>query len=140
MKNYVPMKALFLGFKRVGRGTNSDLCKLTKDEISSLVSASDWSYCIDTAFINTYSDWYKDWYGGDEELFLTRNEGEFSMYIDAVTATAYKSSYDTTEGFDVLEGYDSNSYTESNNIEKTFAKIRKSCGFDVYEPRRKYYE
>ena len=140
MRNYVPMKALFLGFKRTGRGTNSKCFTLTSTELGKLVEASDWNYCIDTAFINTYSDWYKDWYGGDEELFLTRNEGEFSMYIDAVTATAYKSSYDTTEGFNILEGYDGKSYTKSSNIEETFAKIRKSCGFNVYEPKRKYYE
>ena len=36
---------------------------------------------------------------GDEDYFVTRNEGEFSMFIDAVTVTGHKSSYDMDEGF-----------------------------------------
>ena len=96
MKSYIPMKALFLGLKQVGRASSMSPVMFTNDELTKLVEATEWQYCIDTAFINTYREYYEDWYEGDENFFVTRNEGEFSMYIDAITATAYKSSYDTT--------------------------------------------
>ena len=137
MKNYIPMKALFLGLKQVGRASSMSPVKFTNNELIELVRASDWEYCIDTAFVNTYREYYEDWYNGDEEFFVTRNEGEFSMYIDAITATAYKSSYDTTNGFPIeMAKY----WDSSKTIEPVFAEIRKQCGFKVYEPKKKYYE
>ena len=137
MKNYIPMKALFLGLKQVGRASSMSPVTFTKDELTKLVEATEWQYCIDTAFINTYREYYEDWYEGDENFFVTRNEGEFSMYIDAITATAYKSSYDTTNGFPIeMAKY----WDSPKTIEPVFAEIRKQCGFKVYEPKRKYYE
>jgi hypothetical protein len=136
MKKCVKMKALFLGLKQVGRASTTDRYKFSDDEISKLINASEWDYCIDTAFINTYKDWYAEYYRGDEDLFLTRNEGEYSMYIDAVESIAYKSSYDTEKGFPVLNK-DSD---KDKQIETVFGKIRESCGFDIYKPQMKYYE
>lgn len=137
MKDYTPMKALLLGLKQVGRAFDSVPFKFDDNELLELVKASDWNYCIDTAFINTYREYYTEWYDGVEDFFVTRNEGEFSMYIDAVTAMAYKSSYDTKEGFPIeMAKYCDNPKT----IEPVFAKIREQCGFKVYEPKKKYYE
>jgi hypothetical protein len=87
---------------------------------------------VDTAFVNTYNIWFEKVYGGDEELFLTRNEGEYSMFIDAVKNKAYASSYKTDEenGIDIFE---------NNKICDTFAEIRRRNGFQPYVKPTPYY-
>lgn len=81
---------LFLGYKRLGRGLNISAPKLTEEELKILCNRTG-STSIDTCFANTYRE-------SLEKFFSTRNtityyEGEFSMYVDAVNKTAYKSSY-----------------------------------------------
>ena len=132
------VKPLFLGLKRVGRARNEKGTVFTEEQLNALIRASDWNHCIDTAFINTYKDFYRNWYSGDEEYFVTRNEGEFSMFIDAVTVTGHKSSYDMDEGFPIE--FDDDSYWHNASIKKVFAQVRNKCGFKVYESPRRYFE
>ena len=137
IKGYSGMKALFLGLKQVGRASKMNPCKFNDEQLHSMINSCHFQYCVDTAFINTYADFYKECYHGDEELFLTRHEGEFSMYIDAVTAKGYKSSYDTTKGYPIeMSAF----YEDKKIIEKVFAQIRKDNGFSVYEPKREYWQ
>ena len=80
---------------------------------------------MDTSFINTYDDWFKTHYGESERFFLTRHEGEYSMFIDAVNNKAYASSYKT----DVEEGIAIGASAEPLNM--VFGEIRRRNGFKV---------
>ena len=132
---YIPnfCRVLFLGLKQSGRAKNLTHNLLTADELTMLRKESGYVFNVDTAFINTYSDWFKEMYEGDEEFFLTRHEGEYSMFIDAVNNKAYASSYKT----DVEEGIDIGASAEPLNM--VFGEIRRRNGFKVFEKPLPYY-
>jgi hypothetical protein len=94
---------------------------------------SGYVFNVDTAFINTYSDWFKEMYDGDEQFFLTRHEGEYSMFIDAVNNKAYASSYKT----DVEEGIAIGA--SATPLNEVFGEIRRRNGFKVFEQPVPYY-
>ena len=123
-------KALFLGLKQAGRAKKLDHNLLTSDDVTALQKAARYHFNVDTAFINTYSDWFKLNYFDSEELFLTRHEGEYSMFIDAVKKKAYTSSYKDDGGIDI---------DEKDKIENIFGEIRKKNGFKVFEKPVPYY-
>ena len=126
-------KVLFLGLKQSGRAKNITHNLLTADDLSMLRRESGYMYNVDTAFINTYSDWFKEQYDGDEVFFLTRHEGEYSMFIDAVNNKAYASSYKT----DVEEGIAIGGNAATLN--EVFGEIRRRNGFKVFEKPLPYY-
>ena len=126
-------RVLFLGLKQSGRAKNLTHNLLTADELTLLRKESGYVFNVDTAFINTYCDWFKEMYDGDEEFFLTRHEGEYSMFIDAVNNKAYASSYKT----DVEEGITIGANAEPLNM--VFGEIRRRNGFKVFEKPLPYY-
>ena len=133
------LKVLFLGFKQSGRAKNIEHKLLTDDELNFLRKESKYQYNVDTAFINTYINWFKSNYD-NSDLFLTRHEGEFSMYIDAVKCKAFASSYKDDVAIDI-KNYDNknNIYTTFKPIEEVFGEIRKNNGFKVFEKPIPYY-
>ena len=127
---YNHCKVLFLGLKQTGRAKNLEHKIFTEDEIDFLVSKSRYQFCVDTAFVNTYNQWFKDKYNDNEHLFLTRHEGEFSMFIDAVRNKAFTSSYKDDGGIDI---------NSDSNIADVFGEIRKKNGFKIFEKPVPYY-
>jgi hypothetical protein len=123
-------KALFLGLKQAGRAKKLDHNLLTADNLTELQKAAKYQFNVDTAFINTYSDWFKMNYFDSEDLFLTRHEGEYSMFIDAVKKKAYTSSYKDDGGINI---------GDKDKIENIFGEIRKKNGFTVFEKPEPYY-
>ena len=136
--HHISIKALFLGLKKTGRASDAKGVTFTNKQIEELIQVSGWEHCVDTSFINTYDKFYNDWYHGDEEYFLTRNEGEFSMFIDAVKMTGHKSSYDSSEGFPIV--FKENDYWGTDVIKNVFSQVRESCGFEVYKAPKRYFE
>lgn len=129
-KMYVPI--LMLGYKTNGRGENCKWTHFTREELDEIFKDTS-SISIDTTFGNRYFDWIKDNFSYKQTITL--NEGEFSMYIDAVEQKAYKSSYQVDNPHDINPGY----WTH-NGIKKVFGQIRKEGGFEVYDAKKyKYY-
>ena len=131
-------KVLFLGLKQTGRAKNIEHTLLSEDALVLLVQKSCYKYCVDTAFINTYDNWFKTNYEDSEEFFLTRNEGEYSMFIDAVKCQAFTSSYKDDGGIDIRDN--DNPYNHIKKMNVVFGEIRKKNGFKVYEKPEPYYE
>ena len=129
--SYNRCKALFLGLKQSGRAKNLEHTLLTEDELGLLQSSSGYDFCVDTAFINTYSDWFSTNYSDSESFFLTRHEGEFSMFIDMVKNKAYTSSYKDDGGIDI---------NKNSKLNEVFAEIRRKNGFKVFEKPVPYYK
>jgi hypothetical protein len=102
-----------------------------------LAKKSGYQYNVDTAFINTYEEWFKKEYDNDDKYFLTRYEGEYSMFIDAVKMQAYTSSYKDDGGID-LYNYESE-YDYVKDINEVFGEIRKKNGFKVFERPERYF-
>ena len=125
-------KVLLLGLKQSGRAKEFKYDLLSEDELLSLEEASKYQFCVDTSFVNTYEYFFKTYYNDHEEFFLTRNEGEFSMYIDAVNNKAYASSYKT----DIEDGIN---IREEQEIKDVFGEIRRRNGFKVFEKPLPYY-
>ena len=133
-KVYIPY--LFLGYKTNGRGATQKYEELDKEALDMLFSGYS-STSIDTTFANRYF-----WYIKDNFSFkhtITRNEGEYSMYIDGVTETAYKSSYQLDTPYSLHIDYSHPSDTPSYHVEEAFAKIRKDNGFKTYKDIQKHY-
>jgi Golgi nucleoside diphosphatase len=125
-------KVLLLGLKLSGRAKELKYDLLSDDELHSFEEASRYQFCVDTSFVNTYEYFFKTYYNDCEEFFLTRNEGEFSMYIDAVNNKAYASSYKT----DIEDGIN---IREEQEIKDVFGEIRRRNGFKVFEKPLPYY-
>jgi MoaA/NifB/PqqE/SkfB family radical SAM enzyme len=125
-------KVLLLGLKPSGRAKELKYDLLSDDELHSFEEASRYQFCVDTSFVNTYEYFFKTFYKECEEFFLTKNEGEFSMYIDAVNNKAYASSYKT----DIEDGIN---IREEQNIKDVFGEIRRRNGFKVFEKPLPYY-
>jgi MoaA/NifB/PqqE/SkfB family radical SAM enzyme len=125
-------KVLLLGLKQSGRAKELKYDLLSDNELHSLEEASRYQFCVDTSFANTYEYFFKTYYNDCKDFFLTRNEGEFSMYIDAVNNKAYASSYKT----DIEDGIN---IREEQNIKDVFGEIRRRNGFKVFEKPLPYY-
>lgn len=114
---------LFLGYKENGRGKLCQHKKLTKDELKEMFD--DLGYVsIDTTFANTYYDYLKDNFYIEKSI--TINEGEFSMYADAVEGVFYKSSYHLDKPY-ALKCYSGNlkdKVIKKYSIREIFASIR----------------
>lgn len=135
---YNACKVLFLGLKQSGRAKNIEHKLLTEDELGVIIEASKYQYNVDTSFINTYDNWFNTQYD-DPKYFLTRHEGEYSMFIDAVTCKAFTSSYKDDGAIDI-RNYDSKySYDAIKPINEVFAEIRRKNGFKVFEKPVPYY-
>ena len=123
-------RVLFLGLKQSGRAKNLEHKLLTDKELYGLQQASRYQFNVDTSFINTYSKWFKNTYLDSENLFLTRNEGEYSMFIDAVKNEAYTSSYKDDGGIAIKR---------DTELDELFGEIRRKNGFKVFEKPVPYY-
>lgn len=135
---YNVCKVLFLGLKQSGRAKNIEHKLLTEDELHMIIEAAKYQYNVDTSFINTYDNWFNTQYD-DPKYFLTRHEGEYSMFIDAVTCKAFTSSYKDDGAIDI-RNYDSKySYDAIKPINEVFAEIRRKNGFKVFEKPVPYY-
>ena len=128
--NYNTCKVLFLGLKQTGRAKNLEHKLLTEDDLDLLKEKSYYQFNVDTSFINTYNDWFKSRFEDCEDYFLTRHEGEYSMFIDAVKNMAYSSSYKDDGGIDV---------SNIDKISDVFGEIRRKNGFKVFERPVPYY-
>ena len=129
-------KVLFLGLKQSGRAKNIEHKLLTADELNSLIVASKYSYNVDTSFINTYNSWFDETYE-DPDYFLTRHEGEYSMFIDAITLNAFTSSYKDDGAINIIDTLDRYRYIKP--IDEVFGEIRRKNGFKVFEKPVPYY-
>ena len=117
---------LLLGAKLTGRASNMQITKFTDEQLDNIFSNN--SIGVDTSFINHYEKYLNDNF---DNVFFTKNEGEYSMYIDAVTQNAYKSSYQLDKPYNI-KGI--NSYDIKKSIKNVFQKIRKDSGFKTYKP------
>ena len=120
---------LLLGYKSNNRGASITPQKFTDKELHDLFNEL---YCvgIDTTFANTYKKWISTNF--DTENTVTWNEGEYSMYIDAVTQNAYKSSYQLDKPYNLkYMGYDKRD--EWYSAIEAFNHIRQDNGFKAYE-------
>jgi hypothetical protein len=136
--DYNTCKVLFLGLKQSGRAKNIEHKLLTEDELRVMIEASKYHYNVDTSFINTYDNWFNTQYD-DPEYFLTRHEGEYSMFIDAVTCKAFTSSYKDDGAIDIRNHDSKYSYDTIKPIDEVFAEIRRKNGFKVFEKPVPYY-
>ena len=123
-------------------GTILDAC-FTEDELHIMIEAAKYQYNVDTSFINTYDNWFNTQYD-DPNYFLTRHEGEYSMFIDAVTCNAFTSSYKDDGAIDIRNYYSKYSYADIKYddikpINEVFAEIRRKNGFKVFERPERYY-
>jgi hypothetical protein len=84
------IKVTLLGLKTIGRA--SDYNRVPQPEIIDILMKLKFTQVgIDTKFAEDYQV-YLDKYGVDKKLYTTQ-EGEFSMYVDAVEKKVYKSSW-----------------------------------------------
>lgn len=126
-------KILFLGFKKTGRASDMDVHHFSNDELLELFDGI-YSVSIDTSFANNYRAFMEE---EMDQMSVTYNEGEFSMYIDAVDMKAYRCSYDLSKPYKI----DVKNW-RTNDVLNAFSSIRKDCGFEVYDKSKykKYYE
>jgi len=91
------IKLTMLGYKQIGRATKP----ITKilDLIEFLQTYSNIQIGIDTKIAQDYANQLAT----VSNRLYTTHEGEFSMYIDAVTQKAYKSSYDLDHPVDTVK-------------------------------------
>jgi organic radical activating enzyme len=132
-------KVLYLGLKQAGRGKSIEHKLLTANDLNTLRNSSQYMFNVDTAFINTYSEWFNDNYFDSRDLFLTRHEGEYSMFIDAVKCKAYTSSYKDDGAIDIYGNKDEYDYNPIRPINEIFGEIRRKNGFKVFERSTPYY-
>lgn len=130
-------KVLFLGMKSTGRAKNLKHKFLTDSELNVLKEKSRYQFNVDTSFINTYYEWFKKHYSDSEQFFLTKHEGEYSMFIDAVNCKAYTSSYKDDGAIDIFNVNDE--YRTAKSINEVFGEIRRKNGFKPFESPEPYY-
>lgn len=131
---------LFLGYKETGRGSKCNHHIFTNNELRMLFKNCHGSIGIDTSFANTYKDWLSKNYEVDQ--CVTWNEGEFSMYIDAVRQRIYKSSYQLQKPYWITQYKVAVpvGVIPKNNLSEIFESIRKDGGFKPYNELPKYYD
>lgn len=119
-------KYLFLGYKENERGKTQKHYVFNDNDLSSIFE-NRYSVSVDTTFANKYKAWLTKNYAVKHTI--TYNEGEYSMYIDAVTGNAYKSSYQLDKPYNLNYGK-----REYYNIIKAFKNIRADNGFGIKYP------
>ena len=127
---YNSCNILLLGLKQTGRAKKFKHKLLTEDELNLIEKTSHYQFCVDTSFINSYNNWFETEYSDSEKFFLTKHEGEYSMFIDAVRNLAFTSSYKDDGGIEI---------NNNSDITEVFAEIRKKNGFKVFEKPLPYY-
>ena len=134
-KTYMGM--LYLGYKTNGRGADQAYKILTTEELDKLFNSRRMIE-IDTTFANRYFDYISKHFACAKTL--TRNEGEFSMYIDGVEQNAYKSSYDLDKPYNMsYVPYAERERNPMYNIREAFKNIRKDCGFMCFSDLNEHY-
>ena len=123
-------RVLFLGLKQSGRAKSIKHNLLTANDLNTLQQKAHYTFNVDTSFVNTYEMWFNEQHHGGERYFLTKHEGEFSMFIDAVKMQGFTSSYKDDGGIAI------NSDTKLNEL---FGEIRRKNGFKVFEKPEPYY-
>lgn len=120
---------LLLGYKTNGRGAFQKYHTFTDDELKLIFENKEPDISCDTTFANRYKEWLMKNY--EYARTITWNEGEYSMYIDAITGIAYKSSYQLDKGYTVVPDYCD---PKSNwlSLKDAFSNIRKDGGFPVW--------
>lgn len=90
---------LMLGYKEVGFAAGKpphDMTKVPTDHYDYLpsyrLSNTKGRISVDTAFVKKHQDFLE--YVKANKLYVATQEGAFSMYVDAVTMTAHRSSYE----------------------------------------------
>ncbi len=107
-----------LGLKQIGRAQELD--RQPHPEILDIFLNTKYTPVgIDTKFAGDYQE-YLSRNGIDKKLYTTE-EGEFSMYIDAVEEKAYKSSWHLEKPVGYL---DSNNWRGYKSIERIFSEIK----------------
>lgn len=110
---------LFLGYKQLGRASNTTCKTFTNEELNKICLHY---FSVDTLFANRYYNYLKNNYDVDKTICL--QEGEFSMYIDAVDKKAYKSSYQLDKPYNLKKG----NWDELNkswyHVKQAFKNIR----------------
>lgn len=123
------IKITLLGFKTTGRGVNYECSTIGSTEhmrsILSKAKDAGVSIGIDTCISDRYITLLDELKIPD--TLYTKNEGEFSMYIDAVKMQAHRSSYDIDTPINIP---DLKRYADADSI---FNKIREQGGFTIYE-------
>lgn len=112
-----------LGFKPIGR-SEGDEVSLIPEIIDILQLTKNTPIGIDTKFAQDYKE-FLELKEVDSTLYTTE-EGEFSLYVDAVKDTAYKSSYHL-ENPVALTDY-SNARSSRLDIKEVFQKIKEGNG------------
>ena len=129
-------RVLFLGYKTNGRGASQKYHTFSNKDLTTITEHRYVS--VDTTFANRYLDFLKANY--DIDKTITLNEGEYSMYFDAVTGRIYKSSYSMDKPYKYRwqkTWGDKNAKT----LKEAFTEIRRDGGFKIYEEEcKKYYD
>jgi len=108
-----------LGFKQLGRAQNIER-QLQPEIIDIFMELKHTPIGIDTKFAHDYQE-YLDSKNIDRRLYTTE-EGQFSMYIDAVKERAYRSSYE----LDYPVDYNKIHYGGYKKIIEVFSKINQN--------------
>ncbi len=114
-----PIHCTLLGFKPIGRGTQQ--VEKLPELIDIIQGCSNTSIGIDTKLANDYQE-FLDQNGISRKLYTTQ-EGEFSMYYDAVEKTFHKSSYQLEGGIHLDKSILGYSYRKE--VENVFQEIKK---------------
>lgn len=112
---------LFLGYKTNGRGATQKYFNFTDKDLTELFVYGGHCIGIDTTFANRHKKWLDENF--ETEATVTLHEGEYSMYIDGVTDTAYKSSYQLDKPYP-LKDY---------SVLTAFKNIREDNGLNTLE-------
>ena len=123
-------KVLFLGLKQSGRAKAIKHNLMTSNDLNTLQEKANYTFNVDTSFVNTYEMWFNEQHHGGENYFLTKHEGEFSMFIDAVKMQGFTSSYKDDGGIAI---------NDDTKLNELFGEIRRKNGFKVFEKPEPYY-
>lgn len=123
------ISVLYLGYKELERGKSQSWKRLTDKELKGLFGESFEN--IDTLFGQRYKEWLSKNF--EFKYSYTRNEGEYSMYVDAVNKKVYMSSYNLEKPYELERPF-------AGTVVEVFNKIRKDNGFEIYdENNKKHY-
>lgn len=121
---------LFLGYKENNRGASCKHKLLSYDDLCKIFDKTS-CISVDTTFANRYKSFIENNFHTYHTI--TFNEGEYSMYIDAVEMKGYKSSYQLDKPYNLRSlGYE-NKDVSWFTVESAFGKIRQDNGFKQYE-------
>ena len=110
-----------LGFKSIGRGEGTTV-NLIPEIIDIIQRTTSTSIGIDTKFAKDYESILHE--KNINPKLYTTEEGEFSMYIDAVQNKAYKSSWHLDQEVELVENTGSRGRTRNRNRNAIFKDIK----------------